>query len=179
MESEEVYTLMMDALDGELSEAGWAELESHLRARPDLAQEWTALQAVDTLLQTTPAVAPPATFVAQTLARLPNRRRRLWASAIAYLLLLGSGVIPLAAMVWIVFRFLPALDATILAQSLWQGISEVLRLSQVVLGALLSGAGQFVTEQPAVIGWLLLMAGVVALWGGIYNRLVLQPEQGA
>jgi hypothetical protein len=96
-----------------------------------------------------------------------------------YVLLLASGIIPLAAIAWIGFQFLPELDAPVLAQSLWQGASELLRLGQVVLKALLGGAGQFVSEQPAVFGWLLLMAGLVALWGGIYNRLVLQPEQGA
>jgi len=179
MESEDVYTLMMDALDGELAEAGWAELESHLRARPDLAQEWAAMQAVDTLLHSAPLVAPPAAFVARTVARLPNRRRRLLTSVLLYLMLLGSGIIPLAAIVWIALQFLPGLDAPILAQSLWQGGSQLLRLAQVVLAALVSGAAQFVTEQPTVIGWLLLMTGIVALWGGVYNRLVLQPGQSA
>jgi anti-sigma factor RsiW len=175
MESEDVYTLMMDALDGELSEAGRAELESHLRARPDLAQEWAAMQAVDTLLQRAPLVVPPATFVARTVARLPNRRRRLWTSAIVYLMLLGSGLIPLAAIIWIALAFMPGLDAPVLAQSLWQAGGELVRLAQVVVTALLGGIGQLVAEQPALVGWLLLMMGIVALWGGVYNRLVLQP----
>ena len=31
---ETVYALMMEALDGELTDSGWTELEAHLRARP-------------------------------------------------------------------------------------------------------------------------------------------------
>ena len=66
-EPDEVFTLMMDALDGELADDGWAELEAHLRARPDLAREWRAWQAVDTLFQTAPVLMPAVDFTQRTL----------------------------------------------------------------------------------------------------------------
>ena len=71
---ENIYTMMMEALDGELSETGLNELESHLRVRPDLAREWVALQAIDRLFRNSPILSPAVDFTQRTLARLPNRR---------------------------------------------------------------------------------------------------------
>ena len=98
---ENAYSLMMEALDGELSATGWAELESHLRVRPELAQEWQALQAIDQLFRSTPALSPAADFTQRTLARLPNRRTRLWFVASLYVLLLVVGLIPVLFIGWL------------------------------------------------------------------------------
>lgn len=177
METEDVYTLMMEALDGELSEAGWAELESHLRARPDLAREWAAMQAIDTLFRQTPALRPAADFTQRTVARLPHARQRLWVSLIIYLLLLASGLIPLGVIAWLLLRIGPALAHPALLRGLWQAGGELLGLAQLIIGALLRGAGEFVAQQPAVWAGFLLMVGAIALWGGVYNRLVLRSRR--
>jgi hypothetical protein len=44
-----------------------------------------------------------------------------------------------------------------------------------VVGAVLTGAGRFVIEQPALIGWLIILVGLVFLWGGVFHRLLAQP----
>jgi anti-sigma factor RsiW len=173
---ERVFTLMMEALDGELTEAGWAELESHLRVRPDIAREWQALQAIDQLFRSTPALSPAAGFAQRTLAQLPNSRTRLWFVTSFYVLLLISGLIPLLFVGWITTRLIPALLEPALIRSLIQAGSEIFRVIGVVTSAVLAGSGNLLQQQPAVIGWLLVMAGIVLVWGGIYRQLVSAPH---
>ncbi|MDX1662845.1 MAG: hypothetical protein R3272_03565 [Candidatus Promineifilaceae bacterium] len=176
METEEIYALMMEALDGELSEDGLAELELHLRARPNLAREWQALQAIDSLLSHAPVLAPAEGFARRTVARLPATRQRLWLGVIAYLLLLAGGVVPVAALAWAALNLLPA-SVSVLLRSLWQAAVELVDLAATVLEALLSGAGELVAQQPALGGWLLLMVAVVVAWVAVYHRLVFQAER--
>lgn len=178
METEDVYTLMMEALDGELSEEGWSELESHLRARPALAREWRALQTIDTLFRSAPLLQPAEGFAQRTVAHLPSSRQRLWMGVAVYVALLLSGLAPLGAMAWIAIQYLPALIEPALLRGLWKAGGQLLELGGAVLSALLKGAGQLVGQQPALIGWLVVMVGVVALWGVVYHRLVLQPRSG-
>ena len=178
METEDLYTMMMDALDGELAEAEQAELESHLRARPQLAREWEAMRMVDALFTSTPLLQPAADFAQRTVARLPGSRQRLLAGVLIYLLVLASGIIPLIALGWITVQLVPTLGQPALFRSLAQGAAEFARLLGVVLDALLDGAGQLVGQQPTVAAGLLLMVSVVLLWFGVYNRLVLRHQQG-
>ncbi len=177
METEDVYTLMMEALDGELSEDGWSELESHLRARPGLAREWRALQTIDTLFRSAPLLQPADGFAQRTVARLPSSRQRLWMGLVVYAALLLTGLAPLGAIVWMAIQFLPALVEPALFRSLLQAGTQLLELAGVTLSALLRGAGQLVGQQPALVGWLVVMIGVVVLWGSVYHRLVLQPRR--
>ena len=177
METEEIYTLMMEALDGELSEDGLAELEFHLRARPDLAREWQALQAIDSLLSHAPLLAPAEGFARRTVARLPASRQRLWLGVIAYLLLLGAGLVPVFALAaWAAWVLIPA-SLSVLLGSLWQATMELVGLGAIVLDALLRGAGELVAQQPTLVGWLLLLVTVVVAWFAVYHRLVFQPER--
>lgn len=178
MEHEEIVDLMMDALDGELSAAGEAELVAHLRARPDLAVEFERMQAVDRLLRETPAVVPPAGFVQRTVRRLPAAsRRHLWMGVFVYALFLAAGIIPLVGLAVAVVQLVPALAQPAMWAGLWQAVLGVLNAAGVILRALVSGAGELVAEQPQIIGWLLLMVLVVTVWGGVVNRLVLQHER--
>ena len=48
-------------------------------------------------------------------------------------------------------------------------------VAATVVGALFAGAGRFVVEQPTVVGWLIVLAGFVFLWGGVFQRLLAQP----
>jgi anti-sigma factor RsiW len=179
MRSDEVYALMMEALDGELSEDGLAELEFHLRARPDLAREWHAIRHVDALMRSAPVLYPAADFTQRTLARLPNARQRLWISLVVYLMIMASGLIPLAAIAWLAIQLVPALGEPAFFRSLWQGVLEFGHMASVVLSALLTGAGQFVSEQPAILAWFVVLIGIVALWAGVYSRLVWQPRRNS
>jgi anti-sigma factor RsiW len=177
METEDLYTMMMDALDGELAEAEWAELEVHLRARPQLQREWEAMRMVDALFSSTPLLQPAAGFAQRTMARLPGSRQRLWAGVLIYFLVLAAGIVPLIALGWIAVQLMPALGQPALFRSLAQGVAELARLLGVVLDALLDGAGQLVGQRPTVVAGLLLMVSVVLLWFGVYNRLVLRHQQ--
>lgn len=177
MERDEVYTLMMEALDGELSEDGRVELETHLRARPELAREWEALQTVDTLLRSAPMARPAADFAQRTMARLPGARQRLWIGVAIYVMMLSGGLIPLAIIGWLALQMIPALSEPAFFRGIWTVCSQALQVLGVMLGALLRGAGELVGEQPTVLAWLVAMVGVVGLWLGVYSRLVFQPRR--
>lgn len=172
-----IYTLMMEALDGELSASGWSELESHLRVRPDLAREWQAMRAIDQLFRNTPALSPAADFAQRTLARLPNQRLRLRLATIFYVLLLISGLIPVLIIGLLTVQFVPALFEPALFSGLMQIGSQIVNLVGTVFTALVSGITELVRQQQlAVIGWLMLMVGLVVLWSGVYRQLVLLPR---
>lgn len=172
---ERIYAMMMEALDGELTAAGWLELEADLRARPDLAREWRLLQSIDALLRETPALAPAADFVQRTLVRLPDSRQRVWALAVAYLLLLVGGLLPLGAIIW----FVTAFGHALVQPGLWRGLahtlSAIVNVAQTVLSGLwqvLAALGRQASEQPGVWGWLFVMLGLVMLWRGVYQQLM-------
>ncbi len=100
MEEERMLVLMMEALDGELSGADSAEFGAHLQGNPDLAQEWRAMLAVDTLFRLTPSLAPPANLAARTLARLPNTAHRRWLTGGLFVTLFLLGLAPVVAFFW-------------------------------------------------------------------------------
>lgn len=176
MEHEETYLMMMDALDGELANEQQVELETHLRACPPCRQEWQAILAVHTLLQQTPALAPAADFAQRTIARLPNRRARLTATAVIYAFLLLGGILPLALGLWLFFTISPIFrDPTILG-SLWTTALQGVSLIGTIISALLAGFGELAVQQPAIIGWFLVILGIVSVWGGVSRQLIFQPN---
>lgn len=177
MEHETYYMMMMDALDGELAAEDRAGLESHLRACPHCRREWGALQAIDTLFRQTPALAPAAGFTQRTLARLPDKRYPVWLLSAIYLVLLLSGTVPLLVGIWAANEFGPVIGQPAVVRSVWQTVIEIAQVLGTILGALVSSLGQLVAQQPAFLGWLLVMVGVVFLWSGIYRHLVLSPAQ--
>ncbi len=178
MEHETFFALMMDALDGELADDGRFELESHLRACPDCAQEWQALMTVETLFQATPAIAPPAGFAQTVLAALPNRQLRMMTLGVMYLLLLFSGLIPLVVGGLTVTIFRPSLSQPGVWESIWQSVLHLMNVVGTVVGALFASVGNFISEYPAVLGWALVMAGVVSIWGGVLRQVqIQQPRQ--
>jgi anti-sigma factor RsiW len=176
MEHEDTYLMMMDALDGELDDAAQAELDAHLRACLPCRQEWQAILAVHTLLLQTPALAPAADFAQRTIARLPNRRARLAATAVIYSLLLLGGVLPLALGLWLFVIVSPIFQEPGILSSLWAIAQHTLQLAGTVVSALLSGLGELAVQQPAVIGWLLVILGIVSVWGGVSQQLIFQPN---
>jgi anti-sigma factor RsiW len=176
MEHEETYIMMMDALDGELATEQQAELDTHLRACPPCMQEWQAVLAVHTLLQQTPAIAPAADFAQRTIARLPNRRARLAATAVIYSLLLMGGILPLAVVVALVIILSPVFQNPGIVSSLWAMGQQGLRLMATVASALLAGLGELAMQQPAIIGWFLVVIGIVSVWSGVSRHLIFQPN---
>jgi anti-sigma factor RsiW len=177
MDHENYYTLMMDALDGELSAEGEAALQVHLRACPACQKEWQAVTAVDRLFRQTPMLSPAAGFTQRTIARLPSRRVRLWAMGTVYVTLLLSGLIPVFFFVLAMVLLLPIVQQPAIIDSAIQLMSKGVQLGAVILGGLFGGIEQLFIEQPALVGWLLVMAGVVFLWSGVLSQLLNQPTQ--
>ena len=172
MEHDKYYALMMDALDGELAAEQAFELESHLRACPPCRQEWEAVLAIDTLFRQTPALSPAADFTQRTVARLPNRKLRLWALGLVYSALWLAGILPVLVVVTMV---------TLLAGGSLAGFAEAaqrgLSVAVTVLEALGNGLGQLAGQYPAVWGLLFVMVGLVLLWNGVYRQLAQQPTR--
>ncbi|MCP4362478.1 MAG: hypothetical protein GY796_31110 [Chloroflexi bacterium] len=177
MEHEDYFSLMMDALDGELSAEDELGLESHLRACPSCKQEWQAMAAIDALFRQSPMLTPAAGFTQRTLARLPNRQVRLWAMGAVYVTLLFSGLIPILLIFLAAALLSPLAQQPAVLDSVTQLVSKGWQLVAVIFSGLFNGLGQFVIEQPMVLGWLLVMAGVVFLWSGILRQLLNQPTQ--
>lgn len=171
MEHEEIFSLMMDALDGELLDDTKHDLEIHLRACPPCSREWQALSAIDRLFRSTPALSPAADFAQRTVALLPSRRARLWAISAIYGLILLSGLIPVLLGVFLIGRLGPILSQPALVQSVLQSVQSTTQVGQTILSALLNSAGEALLQQPTIIGWLMVMVGVVFLWGGVYRQL--------
>lgn len=172
MDHEEIYLLMMDALDGELPEDGWNSLESHLRACPACEQEWYALQAIETLLRTTPALAPPADMVQRTLMRLPNPAYRTWVIGAVYSLLLLSGILPVVGAVVLLGTFGTTVFNWSVVSAFLTPIWDTITVLPIMLSALLNALGAFIAQQPAIVGVLLVMVGVIMVWGGVYSQLI-------
>ncbi len=172
MEHERFHMLMMEALDGELAVEAQTELESHLRVCPACRQEWRAILAIDTLFRQAPMLSPAAGFTQRTVALLPNRRARLWAISIIYVLLLFSGILPILLIVWAANTVVPIVSQPAFVEGMQQVGGQVVRLIGVVSGALVKGLGELFVQQPAVVGWLLVLAGMVFIWNGVYRQLV-------
>ena len=173
MNHDEVFALMMDMLDGEASQSQIRDLETHLRACPECGREWRALVAIDTLFRQTPALSPAAGFVQRTLARLPNREVRIWAMGALYGVVLIGGLLPLALLALLANWLMPVLRQPALVQSVFESLETTYRTALTVLAALGAGLGEALVQQPMYVGWLLVIAGIIFLWGGVYRRLVL------
>lgn len=177
MEHENFYLLMMDALDGELLADDQALLESHLRACPSCHQEWQAMMAIDALFRRSPVLSPAAGFTHRTLARLPNRRVRLWAMGTIYMTLLTGGLLPLLLLTIVVAIATPALREPAVVSGFLQLLAKGMQLIGTVVGAMFNGLSQLIIEQPSVLGWLLVMVGIVFLWSGVYQQLLRAPAR--
>jgi hypothetical protein len=148
---------------------------AHLSVCSECGREWRALLAIDMLFRQTPLLMPAVDFATRTLALLPDRRVRVRALGALYGLLLLCGLVPLALVIFLGARYAPVLGEPALLEHVWSSLVGVGRVAATVVTALFAGAGRFVVEQPAVVGWLIVLAGVVFLWGGVLQRLLAQP----
>lgn len=175
MEHEEIYVMMMEALDGELIAENQPRLESHLQTCSSCMHEWQALMMIDQLFRQTPALSPAADFAQRTLARLPNHRHRIGLISAIYVLLLLSGALPVLVGIWAISRYGSVLAQPEMIRSLLQSIAQIAQVTGAVLSAILSGIGEFVVQQPAVLGGVLVMVGIVSVWSGVYRQLIGWP----
>jgi len=56
-----------------------------------------------------------------------------------------------------------------------QLVAQGVQLVGVVTTALFKGFGELIVQQPAVLGALLVLAGTVFVWNGVYQQLISQP----
>jgi hypothetical protein len=175
---EDYYFWMMDALDGELTDRNQMALDAHLRACPRCMREWQALLAVEALLRQAPMLRPAADFAQRTLALLPDRHYRRWILGAVYGLVLLGGLLPLLLVIWVAGWLAPILSQPDLLQTILASIARTIRVFGTVIEAFLTGVGRLVIDQPGLVGWLLVMAGLIVVWGSIYQRIILSPERG-
>ncbi len=174
MDHDEIYTLMMDSLDGELGQVEQNEMLAHLSECPSCAREWETIQAIHQLFLQAPILSPAADFTQRTLALLPNTRHRLYALITVYGFFLLAGLLPLAFILWIGIQIGPAFNQPAFVRSLMQAGGQILDLVGALAGAGLQGIGTFgelLGQQPAILGLMLVMVGVIFLWGGVYSQL--------
>ncbi|MFZ0545426.1 MAG: zf-HC2 domain-containing protein [Candidatus Promineifilaceae bacterium] len=174
MEHEEIYLLMMEALDGDLADSDYREMEAHLAVCHSCEREWQAVQTIHQLFLQAPVLSPAADFTQRTLAGLPNNSYRIWLIGIIYGFLLVSGVLPLVVIGWVVTTLAPALIEPVFGRGLVQAGSQVGALISAVVGASWQGLGglvQLLADQPNILGWLFVMVGVVFLWGSVYRQM--------
>jgi anti-sigma factor RsiW len=180
MEHDEIYTLMMEALDGDLANSDTREMAAHLATCHSCAREWQAVQTIHQLFLQTPALSPAADFTQRTLAGLPNNSYRIWLIGAIYGFLLISGVLPLVVVGWLATSLAPALTEPAFGRGLVQAGGQVVSLVSAVLNAFWQGLGgvvQLLGDQPAVLGWLFVMVGVVFLWGGVYRQMTAGTQR--
>ena len=174
MVHEEIYVLMMESLDSDLDDSEYGEMINHLAVCPSCAREWQAVQAIHQLFLQAPALSPAADFAQRTLAVLPNNTYRIWLIGAIYGFLLISGVLPLVIVGWIATSLAPALTEPAFGRGLVQAGGQFLSLITAVLSAMLQGLGglaQQMALQPTVIGWFMVMIGIVFLWGSVYRQM--------
>lgn len=179
MEHEEIVTLMMESLDGELPEDELAQMNSHLQSCPSCNQQWESILMIHHLFLQAPILSPAADFTQRTLARLPNPKHRLMALSAVYGLLLLSGLAPLILFIWFATQIGPALNQPAFVEGLLQGGGQLLGLGQTIMAAFwqsLSNLGELIGQQPAIIGLILVMLGAIFLWGGVYSQLTGQQQ---
>jgi len=159
---EYIEALMMDAVDGTLSKTGKRELDSFLAADPRLAEELMAMQAVESFFaQPQVLIEPPADFVQNTMAQLPNLTVRKWATGLIGALAIVLGLFPLALITFL-FSNMPAQTAILdMTEVLLSGIT------QLILGIV-----DYTAEQP--LTWVIptMMLGSILLWFTLYRRMV-------
>ena len=178
MEHEErFYLMLMDALDDGLGANEQAELEDHMRVCPDCQQDWRTLMAIESLFRQTPLLLPALGFAERTIALLPGRRTRRLALGSVFVVLLLSGILPLVLAVLLAVRYSPVLSQPELLGGIWSSLVGTGRATLTVVEALIAGVGHFMIEQPAWIGWMIVLAGIVFLWGGVFQRLLAQPTR--
>lgn len=162
---DDIFALMMDALDGELDDHGRETLDTLLAQQPHLQPEWAAMQQIDTLFTQSPLVAPAPTmrFAQRTVTRLPNLQARRWLTGTLFAFFAGTGLLPIA----LIALALVGLDINVVQ------IGTVLF---EVLDQMLIAFGNRLAQQPSIVGVLLVMIGSISLWTGVYQQMTRQPQ---
>lgn len=179
MDHEEIYTLMMEALDGELGEAERQHMHVHLDECPACQREWRTILAIHNLFLQSPVLSPAAGFAQRTMSRLPDAAYRVWFLSAVYGLLLVGGLLPVVFIAYVLVRLRPALNEPAFVRSLLQAGEQVLRLAGTVVGAgiqALGDLGQLAGQQLVLVGWLMVMIGAVILWGSVYTQLTSRRQ---
>lgn len=160
-ELDTVYALMLDAIEGQLSDAQEEELASYLLKYPDLATELDSMKGHTPFAErfTCELATPSTAFVEETVAYLPNLRlRRYIMGSFAGLLIIVS-ILPFAGL------FLLVANASMaLIEAFLSGLAQIIY-----------NAGYSVITQPITLAIVAFMLGSILLWSTMYRRMVLRP----
>lgn len=177
MTHDEAFGLMMDALDGALAPSDAEQLDEHLLLCTGCYAEWKALQLVDGLLASAPAIRAPAGFSQRVQARIeaPSWQRTvgaLFALSLGSLVALLLIAVPAAVVlfgIWTIYNE-PASFTSLLV---W--LNQLVGVSGSLLGALWTTVRLFFAElaNPVTLLWTLLAALVVTLWAHVLHRPAL------
>ncbi|MEM7032411.1 MAG: hypothetical protein AAF629_22860 [Chloroflexota bacterium] len=167
---------LIQFMDGDLSEAEAAAVQSALDADEAFQAEHLALKRIDRLLTEAPMATPSINFAEQFEAKLDqrlNRQRNIWGGSIIALILIFSA----ALMAWSVLTsgispFVLADSNVIIGniidalQSTFAQLSVILRVTALTTSTMVK-----VTLQPTF--WILcsLAAGMVVLWVQLVKRI--------
>lgn len=160
-EQEYIEALMMDAIDGTLSKTGKRELEVYLAKHQHLAEELSAMQAVDSLFSEPEMIEPPADFVQNTMNQLPNLTVRRWSTGLVGAFAIVLALTPLALITFL-FSNMPAQTAVL-------GMTEAILSG---LAQLVTGLVDYAAEQPIALGIPVVMFSSIFLWYVLYRRMV-------
>ncbi len=174
MDEEQIQTLMLDALDRDLTPEESALLGDYLQQHPESAREWQAMLAVDTLFRLTPLVAPPPYLATRIVRRLPDTASRRWLTGGLFVGLLLVGIVPVLTLIWAVNQ-LGGVGSGL--EPVTTSLTHLVQLVRVLLGALAATLDDIVTQQPIVLGWLALMLGIILTWGTVFRQIdqITQP----
>lgn len=172
MTHEEVFSLMMDALDDALAPAGADRLEEHLAVCADCRAEWSVLQLVDDVLAGAPTIPAPAGFAERVSARLVAAS---WPRTLGALFTLSLG--SLAALLIV------AVPAAVLLIATWAALSQPAGFAQLAIGlqqlarmgAAVLGASRTTlrillvetTGSPLFLSWAVALGLVLAAWAHV------------
>ena len=170
MNEDQLFSLMADALDGMLSERDQEILDHHLATRPDLAEEWLAMQQIDQLFRAVPALPTPVYFAERTLALLPDSRTRRILMGSTFLILLLLGIIPVWGGVVLYWQ----MGSGTAVVDFGKRLAESWATLQMLGSSFVSTIQLTLNTHPYLYGWLFLMLGVIGVWASLYWQLIHQ-----
>ena len=166
---QDIGQLMSLALDRSLTQGEARGLEEHLKRCPTCREEWEAMQRVSRLFTDAPLMGPPPGFADRVMQRVARRRacrQRLLAGAALLVICLSLVALALPETV----RLLAVLWQVITKPSLLSHgaklIAQLLNLAESLGRAcwLVAIALSSSLNQPALLGYSLLVLALTALW---------------
>jgi Zn-dependent protease len=163
--------LMMEALDGTISERDRARLDAYLAAHPDERALFAAMQSVDDALSSAPLATPTPALsrnIMQVTRTLPIARP-LRSGPLAFFV--GANAM-FMMLIWVgALAALTFAALNVVPNWVFDGLAQVLRNIADAFGILGKGA-RVLVRQPATWAVASSCVVIVALWLGVMARVM-------